>query len=361
VNIIRVLLFPFACLYGLVTLMRNKLFDWHILPSESFNIPIISVGNLSYGGTGKTPHVEYLIRLLQKEFKVATLSRGYGRKTKAFVLASEFSSFHEIGDEPLQYSQKFKGIDVAVDEKRRRGIRLLNNLNPDLNAILLDDAYQHRYVKPGLSILLTDFHKLYVNDYLIPTGTLREFRKGAKRADIIIITKTNVVLSPITKRRITNLIKPCKHQKLYFSHIKYAHKIALTDFIESPDKKKYNTIILFNGIANSYPFQEYLRNYCSELIVIDFPDHHIYTENDLEKIKTTYLDVFSKNKIIFTTEKDAMRLIKTDLFERIKNLPIFYVPIEIKFHLGGEKGFDKQIVEYVKENKRNSKLHSATN
>lgn len=353
-NILRVLLFPFACVYGLITLLRNKLFDWHIIPSESFKMPIISVGNLSYGGTGKTPHIEYLIRLLQNDFKVATLSRGYGRKTKSFVLANEFSSFHEIGDEPLQYRQKFDNIEVAVDESRKRGIKLLNNLNPDINTILLDDAYQHRHVKPGLSILLTDFHKLYVNDYLIPTGSLREFRKGAKRADIIIVTKTNKVFSPITKRRITNLIKPCKHQKLYFSHIKYSKKVALTNFNETPAKNKYNTIILFTGIANSYPLQEHLRNYCSELIVIDFPDHHIYSKNDIEKIKTTFLDVFSKNKIIFTTEKDAMRLIKTDLFEKIKNLPIFYVPIEIKFHLGGEKGFDKQIVDYVNKNKRNS-------
>ncbi len=190
---------------------------------------------------------------------------------------------------------------------------------------------------------------------------MREFRKGAKRADIIIVTKTNAVLSPITKRRITNLIKPSKHQKLYFSHITYANKIALTEFDKTLDKRKYNTIVLFSGIANSYPLQEHLRNYCSELIVLDFPDHHIYTQNDLEKIKTTYLDVFSKNKIIFTTEKDAMRLIKTDLFEKIKKLPIFFVPIEIKFHLGGEKGFDKQIVDYVKSNKRNSELHTATN
>lgn len=360
-NILRVLLFPFACVYGLITQIRNKLFDWHILPSESFKIPVISVGNLSYGGTGKTPHIEYLIRLLQKEFRVATLSRGYGRKTKSFVMSNEFSSFHEIGDEPLQYSQKFDDIDVAVDESRRRGIRLLNNLKPNLDAILLDDAFQHRYVKPGKSILLTDFHNLYVNDYLIPTGSLREFRKGARRADIIIVTKTNAVFSPITKRRITNLIKPEKHQKLYFSHIKYSKKVALTDFNEAPGKKKYNTIILFSGIANSYPLQEHLRNYCSELIILDFPDHHKYNVSDLEKIKTTYLDVFSKNKIIFTTEKDAMRLIKTDLFEKIKELPIFFVPIEIKFHLGGEEGFDKQIVDYVRKNKRNSKLHSETN
>ncbi len=357
----RIFLFPFALIYGCITLIRNKFFDWGILPSESFKIPVISVGNLSMGGTGKTPHVEYLIRILKEEFNIATLSRGYGRKTKNFVLANERSSYHEIGDEPLQYSQKFDNITVAVDEKRRRGIRLISNLNPELDCVLLDDAYQHRYVKPGLSILLTDFHKLYVNDYIAPTGTLREFRKGAKRADIIIITKTHSILSPITKRRLTGLIKPQKHQKLYFSYIKYAEKTALTNIPKEQDKKEYNTIILFSGIANSYPLQEHLRNFCNELIVIEFPDHHKYTEKDLEKIKSTYFNIFSRNKIIFTTEKDAMRLIKTDLFEKIKDLPIFYVPIIIKFHMGGEKGFDKQIADYVRENTRNRQLHPETN
>lgn len=222
-DVLRLLLLPFAYLYGLLMLIRGKLFDWKILPSESFPISVISVGNLSYGGTGKTPLVEYIIRLLQNEMKLATLSRGYKRNTRGFVLANKDSTYEEIGDEPLQYKTKFSNIEVAVHEKRRKGIRQLLKLFPDLKLVLLDDAYQHRYVKPGLSILLTDFHKLYIKDFPMPAGTLREFRSAAKRADIIIVTKTTSVLSPITRRRITSLIKPRVDQQLLFSYIRYGN------------------------------------------------------------------------------------------------------------------------------------------
>jgi tetraacyldisaccharide 4'-kinase len=337
--------------------LRNKLFDWKILPTKSFNVPIVSVGNLSYGGTGKTPHIEYIIRLLQNEYNLATLSRGYGRNTSGCVIANESSSYHDIGDKSLQYQQKFSQLNVAVDESRTRGIKVLFNTYSDLDCILLDDAFQHRYVKPGLQILLTDYHNLYVNDYPIPTGSLREFKKGAKRADIIIVTKTAPVFSPFTKRRLEELLKPKKHQKLYFSHICYGKQIALTDFKETPNKKKYYSIVMFSSIANSYPLQEHLRSYCNELIIMNFPNHHKYTYRDIEKINFTYDDIFSRNKVIFTTEKDAMRLIKTNLFKKIKHLPIYYIPIEVKFHLGGDKNFNKQIVDYVKKNQRDGKLY----
>ena len=226
-DVLRVILFPFACLYALIMGFRGKLFDWGVLPSESFPLAVISVGNLSYGGTGKTPMVEYIIRLLCDDKKIATLSRGYKRKTKGFVLADEHSTFEEIGDEPLQYKTKFECAEVAVHEKRRKGIKKLMSAFPGLEVVLLDDAYQHRYVKPGISILLTDFHKLYVNDYPMPTGTLREFRSASKRADIIIITKTSGVLSPITRRRITSLIKPKIHQTLLFSYISYGKAVPI--------------------------------------------------------------------------------------------------------------------------------------
>lgn len=333
--------------------VRNLLFEWKILPSQSFNIPVISVGNLSYGGTGKTPHIEYLIRLLQDKFKIATLSRGYGRKSKGFILADKDSTYFDIGDESLQYKNKFDNIEVSVDAHRRRGVQILSNLFKDLGCVLLDDAFQHRYIKPGLSILLTDFHKLYVNDYPIPSGTLREFRSGFKRADIIIITKTFSVFSPITKRRLTKLIKPRSHQKLYFSYIKNGNLQPIPGIKHVIEKKRYNTILLFSGIANSYPLQEHLRTLCSELIVMDFPDHHRYSDRDIEKIKKTYAQIFSKNKIIITTEKDAMRIIKTNLIKQIKHLPVFYSPIEIKFHMGGEAEINKQITNYVSTHPRN--------
>lgn len=341
--------------------LRNKLFDWKIIRAHQFNIPIISVGNLSYGGTGKTPHIEFLIRLLQDKFKIATLSRGYGRKSRGFVLADKNSTYYDIGDESLQYKQKFEKIEVSVDAFRRRGIKILMNLFPNLGCILLDDAYQHRFIKPGLSILLTDFHRLYVNDYPIPSGTLREFRSGVKRADIIIVTKTFPVFSPITKRRLTELIKPRKHQELYFSYVQNGDLVPIPGIKHQIDRKRCNTILLFSGIANSYPLQEHIQTFCSELIVMDFPDHHKYNARDIEKIKKAYDEIFSKNKIIVTTEKDAMRIIKTNLINQIIDLPVFYSPIEIKFHAGGETAFNNQIIKYVSTHSRNSKLHQESN
>lgn len=356
-NFIRIILFPFSLLYGIVISLRNKMFDWKILPSQQFHIPIISIGNLSYGGTGKTPHIEYLIRLLKDKYNIATLSRGYGRSSKGFVLAMEDSDYKEIGDESLQYKQNFENIEVAVDNFRRRGIKILINTIQKLNVILLDDAFQHRYVKPGMSILLTDFRKLYVNDYILPCGTLRECRRGAKRADIIIVTKTDTVFSPITRRRLTKLIKPKAYQRLYFSYVTYGEKMPVPGIENKINKKNFNTILLFSGIANSYPFQEHLKKYCQELIVLDFPDHHKYTIKDLNKIIEAYNDVFSKNKIIITTEKDAMRLIKTELIKYIKDFPVYYIPITIKFHKDDAAKFDKQILNYVAKNQKVSRVH----
>lgn len=346
-NSLRLLLLPFGWLYGSIMAIRNKLFDWHILSSESFPLHVISVGNLSYGGTGKTPLVEYLIRKMKDDMKLATLSRGYKRKTSGFVLAEKGSKFDEIGDEPLQYKTKFNEIEVAVHEKRRKGIKKLIEKFSDLDAILLDDAFQHRYVKPGLSILLTDFHRLYVDDHILPAGTLREFKSSAARADIIIVTKTPGVLSPLTRRRIHSLIKPKIHQKLLFSYIKYGEPVAICKKYQEKLKDTYNTILLFSGIANSYPLQEHLRSKCHELHVMDFMDHHKYTINDLERIKNNFDNMFTRNKVIFTTEKDAMRLDKSVLREVIKDMPVFYIPIEIDFHNGDSIIFDDQIREYV--------------
>ena len=216
----HIIMLPISLCYGLAMQIRNWLFDINLLCSKTFDKPVISVGNLTFGGTGKTPHIEYLIRLLTPELFIATLSRGYGRKTRGFILASIPSSAKQIGDEPLQFLKKFDPIKVAVDEKRKRGIHLLLEKHPDLNVILLDDAYQHRYVKPGLSILLTDFHRPYPEDIILPSGTLREFRSGAGRADIIIVTKTPKIFSPITRRRIIEELKPKNHQRIYFSYIK---------------------------------------------------------------------------------------------------------------------------------------------
>ena len=349
-NFLQIILLPFTFLYGTAIYLRNKLFDWHLLPSKAFKIPIISVGNLSVGGTGKTPHIEYLVRLLSPKNKLAILSRGYGRKTNGFLLATENHTAEQLGDEPLQFKSKFKDIEIAVDEHRKHGIQQLLKLFPALQEILLDDAFQHRYVKPGLSILLTDYHRLYVNDYLLPSGRLREPRLAAKRADIIIVTKTPKIFSPIVRRQIAEKIHPKPHQHLFFSYISYGKLITLStdEYYELPGKIR--SILLVAGIANYYPLQEHLNRYCDELITLNFADHHRYSLADVENIQKSFSDIFSQNKIIVTTEKDAMRLKNPDLHEIVVNLPIYYLPIEIEFHKGDKEKFDKLIWNYVKKN-----------
>jgi tetraacyldisaccharide 4'-kinase len=331
-------------------MFRNWLFECGCLPSRTFELPVISIGNISCGGTGKTPQIEYLIRLLHQRFFLATLSRGYGRKSKGFLLASPKSAYHYIGDEPLQFTRKFDDIKVAVDECRVRGIEQLLSRFPTLDVILLDDAFQHRYVKPGLSILLTDFHNLYADDYVLPSGTLREFRSGAKRADLIIVTKTPKILSPLTRRRITDELKPGFHQKALFSYIHYGEPLPFTSGFKDTSPFRSTVIMLFTGIANDYPLREHLERKCQELVCMKFPDHHPYTMNDLYRIKKEFDDIPTRKKVILTTEKDIMRLRAPELCNFLKNLPLFYIPIEIDFHGDDKDLFDKTVLNYVAEN-----------
>jgi tetraacyldisaccharide 4'-kinase len=353
-NIWRYILFPFAWLYGLLLKIRHFLFDKGILKSKEFDIPVIGVGNLSLGGTGKTPMVEYLIGLL-KDYRIAVLSRGYGRKTSGFVLANQYTTASHIGDEPLQYFKKFgKKIIVAVDEKRARGIKKLLQYDNNIDVILLDDSFQHRHVKPGINILLTNFHNLYVDDHLIPVGTLRDLKISAKRADIITVTKTDIVLSPIVERDILKKLNPLPHQKVYFSFIKYKEFVPVPDLDIIPlEKKDPTVIVLFTGIANSWPLVAHLKTKCSELITLKFKDHHNYTLNDIDTILNKFDDQFSKNKILLTTEKDVMRLINSPYFSRFNKKPFYYLPIKSKIHKNEKEEFKTQILEYVRKNKRN--------
>lgn len=344
-------------IYGIITFIRNKCYDWGIFKSTGFDLPVISVGNLSMGGTGKTPHVEYLINLLNEDFKIAILSRGYKRKTKGFLLADKQSTSLDIGDEPLQIVRKFSKTNVAVDESRVHGINEIIKRIPETEAIILDDAFQHRAVKPGLSILLTDFQNLYPEDYTFPVGTLREFRLGAKRADIIMVTKTDKTLSPITVRRITGLIKPREHQKLYFSYIRYGKLTPLPGMTTPLPEGNINTVLLVAGIANVYPLQEHVLQMTTNLETLKFDDHHRYTPKDYQKIRENFENIFSKNKIIITTEKDAMRMAIPEMPELLSDLPIYYIPIEIKIHKEFRKDFNDQLKQYVRENKRNSNIH----
>ena len=350
---LRLLLLPFSVVYGLITGVRNLLFDLGLLPSRRFDIPVISVGNLSTGGTGKTPHVEYLIRLLSPLNKVCTLSRGYGRKTRGYLMAKAESTAANIGDEPMQYFRKFPKAGVHVDEKRRRGIETILKADPETDVILLDDAFQHRYVKPGLSILLTDYHKLYYKDYILPVGSLRESRRGSRRADIIVVTKTPSILSPILRRQIIAEIKPAPNQKVYFSYIRYSDIVPLwSNNCRSFPEKKFSHILVFAGIANTYPLQDHLSKMCQDLTILQYPDHHQYTLEDLDRIKRKFDDLYSRNKLLVTTEKDAMRLLSPGLDEKARQLPVHYLPIIVEFHKNDKQAIDEQILNYVRTNQR---------
>lgn len=350
---LQVILLPFSLLYGLAMEVRNLLFDLHVLPSRSFGKPVISVGNLSYGGTGKTPLIEYLIRLLSQDISLATLSRGYGRRSSGFILASMESDARHIGDEPMQFLKKYKQVKVAVDEKRSRGISLLLEKFPGLGVVLLDDAFQHRYVRPGLSILLTDYHRLYTEDLVLPSGTLREFRSGAKRADIIIVTKTPKIFSPITRRRIIEDINPAPLQRIFFSYIKYLDPYPVFGETTLTFPSKVTNILLFTGIANDYPLREHLERLCSELVVIRFPDHHSYTRKDMEEIIRKFNDLPTQKKVVVTTEKDVMRLKTHELVSYLKNLPLFCVSMEIEFHGTDKEKFNDEIIRFVSKSQGN--------
>jgi tetraacyldisaccharide 4'-kinase len=352
-NFTGLLLFPITVIYGFIVYLRNKLFDFGILKSRKFNFPIISVGNLSMGGTGKTPQIEYLIRLLKKDFRIATLSRGYGRKSKGFMLVDEKSNSIIAGDEPMQYRTKFPEITVALDEKRVNGVNRIFNEKPETEVILLDDAFQHRYIKSGLSILLTDFYKPFSHDYIFPSGTLREARNNMQRANIIVVTKSPRILSPITRKSMEEEMKIKSFQKVYYSYIEYGKLIPLNAYSEKLNYCKISTILMIAGIANPYPLEEQLKTMADNVESIIFKDHFQFEQNDAIKIKKSFDAIFSKNKIIVTTEKDAMRIKDTDLLKNFVDLPFFYLPIEVRFHKNDKEKFDKQIIDYVRKNKPN--------
>lgn len=350
-EILKLFLLPFAALFGIIIRVRNFLFDYKILPSNAYKIPIVSVGNLCVGGTGKTPHVEYILKLLGQGADLATLSRGYGRKTSGFRMAAEGDHAGTIGDEPSQFFNKFPRITVAVDEERRRGIKhLLSHAVPP-EIIILDDAFQHRYVKPGLSILLTDYHKLYSSDYLLPLGTLREPRKGANRADIIVVTKTPSVLSPIERQGIIDAIKPKPHQTVVFSYIKYGTMRSLWNQDEFIQKEtRCGVIMMVAGIANTYPLEFELRNRCNDLITNRYKDHHAYNEKDFKEISEKFSDIYTRNKLLVTTEKDAMRMLDPKIKPHASKLPFYFLPIEIEFHNEDKQIFDQKLINYARKN-----------
>ncbi len=330
---LRKILFPFALLYGWITQFRNFLFDKGILKSYSFDIPIIAVGNLTVGGTGKTPQIEYLLRLLSEHYSVATLSRGYKRKSKGFILAGDKDDATTLGDEPFQMHLKFPTIQVAVDANRKNGIEQLLSLKNKPKVIVLDDAFQHRKVKAGLYILLTTYDELYCDDWMLPTGNLRENKGGANRADVIIVTKCPASLSESDKIRVRKKLRIDK--PLFFSTISYDDSVYSLDSVKSVTEIKLKPKLLIAGIAKPEPFFKYLKNENDD--IMKFPDHHHFTDKDINTIKNR-----AGNKCIITTEKDFVRL-----KDFIQKESLFYLPIKTKL-LTDNVDFDAVILNFVK-------------
>lgn len=360
---IKTSLLPLSWLYGVVVYIRNKLFDWNIFKSEKFpHASIICVGNLAVGGTGKTPHIEYLVQLLRTKYKVAVLSRGYKRKSSGFVLADEHTPYHEIGDEPYQIKRKFPEILVAVDKNRRNGIKKLLNLPTDIrpDVILLDDGFQHRWVKPSLSIVLSDFNRPVYEDCLLPAGRLREPIENLSRASIVLVSKCPPEIKPIDMRIASNGFKLYPYQSLMFTKMTYGQVIPLfkgarpkLHLHELHDK----SLMLVTGIANPGPLYRQLKKYADEIRHITFPDHHDFSEFEIDSIADQFNELPEKRRIIIMTEKDAVRLTQTQIPDEIKPF-IYYLPIKVEFISEEEQQlFNKKILNHVRKNTRDCKLY----
>ena len=352
-------LLPLSWLYGAVVKTRNALFEMGVLKSRAFQIPIISVGNITVGGTGKTPHVEYLVRLLKDQFHVAVLSRGYKRKSKGFIKADNQTTMPEIGDEPYQMKQKFKDVTIAVDKNRCHGIDILTEQDNKLDVILLDDAFQHRYVKPGINILLVDYHRLIIYDKLLPAGRLREPLNGKDRADIVIVTKCPKDLKPMEFRVVTKAMSLYPYQRLYFTTLEYAELQPLFQTsaanIPTLDSLHDTHVMLLTGIASPEQLEHDLAPLSPHLTPLTFADHHQFKAKDIELINNTFATMQSP-KIIITTEKDATRLNTVDgLSDEVKK-NMYVLPVRISFMQDQDNMFNQQITDYVRKNSRNSIL-----
>lgn len=340
----RYLLFPFAFIYGAIIWLRNKMFDKNILKSASFNFPIICVGNLAVGGTGKTPMVEYMVEMLMNRYKTATLSRGYKRKTKGFAIANESTGAIDIGDEPMQFHQKFPEMTVAVGEERLFAIPQILHQRPETEVIILDDAYQHRTVKAGLNILLTDFRNLYTRDLMMPSGDLRDIKSSSKRADLIIVTKCKTGLTVEEKESLVQEINPLSHQKVLFTEILYGEPYHLFNR-QKMNMGAQTDVLLVCGIANPKPLMDFLTTHVHSYDMNRYPDHHIFTIDDLNEIKRHFEKLESKHKIILTTEKDAVRLQK--YINELSSFPIYVMPVKHSFLFNEAPVFETTVTGFI--------------
>ena len=339
--LLRILLFPFACLFYLITQIRNRLYDQGLKPSVKFDLPVVCVGNLTVGGTGKTPMIEHLIRLLQDDYKVATLSRGYGRATKGIRIGGPTEDASTLGDEPFQFYTKFgKRVTVAVGEERALAIPMILQEHPETQVILLDDAFQHRKVTPGFSILLSDYHRPFYNDFLLPSGRLRESRWSADRADVVVVTKCPHEISDDEMIAIEKSIRNYAEKPVFFTTIRHRSPIPFFNTIASMTQQ----IVLITGIGNSKPLEQYVKQNYTLVQHLAFRDHHMYTEKDIEALIT--LRNSNPGISFLTTEKDKVKLDAPQFQKIIRGLPLFYLPIEIDFIKGG-KDFDEIVLNMI--------------
>lgn len=349
----RILLLPFALLYGVIVIIRNWLYDKNILKSTSFGLPLICVGNLSVGGTGKSPMVEYLVQLLKADFNVAVLSRGYKRKTRGYALATSATTALEVGDEPMQFHYKFPDVPVAVGEERLEAIPQLLHDKPETEVVILDDAFQHRAIKAGLNILLTDCGNLFTDDFYLPTGDLRDSKSSHKRADIIIITKCSSQMRPEEKAVIAKGLDLQPHQTVFFTTIRYGTPYHITQhrftYID-----EHTDVLLLTGIANPKPLQQYLEERINTYFMLHYSDHHIFTFDDWKEIKKRFQNMDALKKIILTTEKDATRLLKYE--SELTNMPLYVIPIEHQFLFGEGPQFNDLVSTFIHEFKQPARL-----
>lgn len=346
-RLIQILLIPFSLLYGFGISLRNIAYKYGLLKGIGFNIPLISVGNLTIGGAGKTPHIEYLIRLLKDYINVATLSRGYGRKTKGFLLVNPNKTSEEVGDEPLQFKRKFPDVLVSVSENRTFAIPQLLMEQEALQAVLLDDAFQHRSIDPGLNILLTEYQYPYTKDFLLPSGRLREWPSAAQRADIIIVSKCPRELSEGDKEQMIKELAPMSYQKVFFSYYTYQKPYYIFNPVYRAPLNPDLNILLISAIARTEYLVDYLEEEVNSVRVLQYEDHHYFTNYDVSQLKRNFELIDNPNKIILTTEKDAMRLELHRPYLIEHKLPVFVLPTEVSFH--GEDGatFNKAVQQFL--------------
>jgi len=354
IKYLRLLLLPFSFIYAVVVILRNKFYDWGIFRSVEFDIPVICVGNLVVGGSGKSPVTEYLVNLLG-DYRVAILSRGYGRETKGFLYADQNASARTIGDEPLQFYNKFPGITVAVCEDRVYGIEQLKDAH---DVVILDDAFQHRRVKPGFSILLFEFQKLQEKQFVLPAGNMREPFWGYHRADVLMVTKSPAGLGTTDRQLCTKRFDQQSLERVFFSSINYGNfKALFSNEVSGADIPNNKTIFLLTGIANPKPLLIELEQYSKTIIHYDYPDHHAFSRQNLIKLVEAFVQHPSKEKIIITTEKDAQRLFDVTFKELLLNLPVFYLPITIAIDAERKNTFDQKIIKYVSDTARNRRIY----